>query len=81
MSDTRHAFYSEEMTKKIIQITRNKSSLGCSLTERTSTKSVVGFLRQPNDIELRTLEKDRMDVHMSMTSLLASMNVLTSLKN
>jgi hypothetical protein len=81
LTKTNNTMIKKQNKTKNIQSTLNKSSLGCSLTERTSTKRVVGFIRQASGIELRTSEKDRIDVHMSMTSLFASMNVLTSLQH
>lgn len=59
---------------------RSRSSLGCSLTERTSTKS-VGRFREVSGIDPTTSDSDNIDVHNTITSMSAARNALTSLCN
>lgn len=58
---------------------RSRSSLGCSLTERTSTKS-VGRFREASGIDPTTSDSDNIDVHNTMTSMSEARNAVTSLQ-
>lgn len=73
-------FILEFKTQLICYHTCNRKFLGNSLTESTSTKS-VGRFRQRSGMGFITSDMDRIDVHIIMTSLSASRNASTSLKN
>jgi hypothetical protein len=60
--------------------TCNRTFLGCSLTESTSAKS-VGRFRRWSGSDRRTSDRDRIDVHIRMTSFSASRNSSTFLKD